>query len=94
MSEDKHYMIEKNIRVVKCNTAYACGWGVLEDGTILVEIDKDTWDCLDEKSKMHGLNPDLDYVLGETILQRFLNASYVYDRFDRLMKKLELSKKS
>lgn len=75
MSDGKCTLVEKTIRVVKCDTLYACGWGVEEDGTILVEIDKPSWERLEEKIvKRSDANPDLDYVLAETIMQIFSDA--------------------
>jgi hypothetical protein len=75
MTEEKRYLVEKTIRVVKCNTSYAIGWGVQEDGTILVEIDKPSWERLEEKRvKKSDANPNMDYLLAETILQIFNEA--------------------
>ena len=64
-------MTEKRIRIVKLDCQYACGWGVQADGSILVEIDKPSWERLEEKLKRRDGSPDLDFDLAETILQRF-----------------------
>jgi len=59
---------EKTIRLVKCDSLYACGWGI-RDGVIQVEVSKSDWEALEDSAK--NLCMSVDFILAERILGLF-----------------------
>ena len=71
MSEEKvkQEMTERTVRIVKIDSEFASGWGIVND-VITIEISKSDWETFEKAAGK--TRADFDFALAEAVLRLFI----------------------